>query len=665
MPDPSKDCVLLRIVQYQCAKGDYVVCVPLERLFKKCPGLGSVELVSDGDSFVDVKTLKDLQVLLEWFAENKITYNQEAIKIVEQQPTASLTTPKDNAGSLAGFGVVSLRKIESEEPLVVIPKSAVISAATSVLANILIDADIGGNLALCIAVMYEKSLGTASPWYGYLQSLPECADIPLLWDSQSRAWLAGTDVGQWIGRDEVNLREDFEVLQELVAEYPIIFGGSVDWHCFESFLKVASLVSSRAFAVDVHRDNSMVPFADIFNHRTAKENVHIECEEMVCPLCGEAFGCEHMDALEEMDEQEQDSESDSGCESEDGVSSDDESCVNSDSDEEDEEEEMGEELPLLVDPMGNAIAGDFQHGSDVEMDSASEDHGEHSSEDDSDTDSEDELVDTLEMVVFRPCKANTEVFNTYGEHGSAYLLHRYGFCDTKNPFDSVTLSTDDVMQAFALSVSEQRANDVSKVIKRFSYLFESRHRAHGQAESDDEGDDHEEDDQEDEEMEGDKMEEDHVEEDNTPRFSVDGPGHPDLDLAALLVLGLADEAVFAKASQSSQIFRHYFPIIRRFWAAFQDELDNDTPAPTAFRKANQDGAIKKASVGMVSNAVCHLAEARLKLIADDDVALGQRPADSEPLLVSRWESARILRSNERKVLTQCIKTYKKIATKLS
>ncbi|KAJ2070578.1 hypothetical protein GGI09_009451, partial [Coemansia sp. S100] len=92
-----------------------------------------------------------LRVLLQWFVENKIAYNEEAIKIVEQQDTAS----KGTAVLSHGFGVVSLRKLESDEQLVVIPKSAVISAATSALANIFIDSDIGGNLALCITVMYE------------------------------------------------------------------------------------------------------------------------------------------------------------------------------------------------------------------------------------------------------------------------------------------------------------------------------------------------------------------------------------------------------------------------------------------------------------------------------------------------------------------------------
>ncbi|KAJ2746519.1 hypothetical protein GGI20_001294 [Coemansia sp. BCRC 34301] len=621
-----------------------------------------------------------LRVLLEWFAENQITYNKEAIKIVEQEPGAMSPATSKSATVLShGFGVVSLRRLESEEPLVVIPKSAVISAATSALANIFIDAGIGGNLALCIAVMYEKSLGTDSPWYGYLQSLPECADLPLLWDAQSRSWLKGTDVAQWLDRDEASLLEDFGVLQALVAEYPAVFGGSFKWDCFKSFLKVASLVSSRAFSVDVHRDNSMVPFADLFNHHTAKENVHIVCEEMVCPVCGEAFGCDHMDALEELDAHDvaSESESDGTSESEGDEDSDngseqsrEESGDSENDDDHFSEEEVGEELPILVGILDGAATNESpqqQQDDDVNMEPVSD---KQSDESDADAEKEDELVDTLDMVVFRPCKANTEVFNTYGEHGSAYLLHRYGFCDIKNPFDSVTLSTEDVMQAFSISVSEQRAKDVTAVIRRFVDLFEPCHRACGQEEGyDSESDAHDNDKEEEEEDDDEDVHEDSEDQtesdQDAPRFSVDSPGHPDLDLAALLVLGLADETVFAKASQSEQVFRHYFPVIRRFWAMFQDELDSDTPVPAAFRNANQDGAVKKSSIGMVANVVYRLAEARLLLVADDDV-LGEKPAiDSEPSMIGRWENAKMLRSNERRTLLQCIKTYKKIAAKLA
>ncbi|KAJ1945248.1 hypothetical protein GGF37_001788 [Kickxella alabastrina] len=635
-----------------------------------------------------------LSILLSWFEENKVTYNEEALEVVEQK----VVKRGSNIVSVDGFGIVARRNLEEEEPLVVIPKSAVISAATSALANIFFDEDLGGSLALCIAVMYEISLGKESPWYGYLQSLPQRADIPMLWDSQARGWLRGTGVSGWIERDEQNLKEDFEGLQKLVADYPLIFvsQNDIDWKSSACFLDVASLVSSRAFMVDVHRGNSMVPFADIFNHKTAGENVHIESEEMVCPLCGEAFGCEHMDGLENMDAEEENDDdddneqhSDEDDEDEDheahghvdhddcsdcGDCGDDEE----DSDENSDSEEMGEELPMLVDEAGIPIEEEEHAASgneDSEQEQDSEDDGfeDEDSEDgdgSDDEDDEDKYIDSLDMVVFKPCRANSEVFNTYGDHGSAYLLHRYGFCDTQNPFESVALDSEDVMQAFAVAVSEKRASEVAELIARFRDLFVPNHRAKNQKdedeeESDDEDDKHNEDDGEDEDGDVPMLDDDDEvsEADDMPIFTIDAPGHPNINLVALLVLGLADESVFSQVSQSDSVFRHYFPIMRRFWGIFQDKLDGGAPVSAAFREANKESAVKKASVALVCRAAFMLAEKRLLLLGEDAVVLGTKPTNA--LQLSRWESAKQLRSNEKKILQQCIKTYKKAVAKLS
>ncbi|KAJ2684402.1 hypothetical protein H4R19_006895 [Coemansia spiralis] len=58
-PAAESGCVLARIVQYQCKKGDYITCRPLERLFKRCPGRPSVELIQEDGIFVDVRTHRD------------------------------------------------------------------------------------------------------------------------------------------------------------------------------------------------------------------------------------------------------------------------------------------------------------------------------------------------------------------------------------------------------------------------------------------------------------------------------------------------------------------------------------------------------------------------------------------------------------------------------
>ncbi|KAI8325981.1 hypothetical protein GQ54DRAFT_295120 [Martensiomyces pterosporus] len=61
LPDRSaKECELIKIVQYTCEKSDVVVCKPLVRLFKRCPGVPSVELVQDGDAYIDIKTHEDV-----------------------------------------------------------------------------------------------------------------------------------------------------------------------------------------------------------------------------------------------------------------------------------------------------------------------------------------------------------------------------------------------------------------------------------------------------------------------------------------------------------------------------------------------------------------------------------------------------------------------------
>ncbi|KAJ1960907.1 hypothetical protein GGI12_003543, partial [Dipsacomyces acuminosporus] len=206
------------------------------------------------------------------------------------------------------------------------------------------------------------------------------------------------------------------------------------------------------------------------------------------------------------------------------------------------------------------------------------------------------------------------------------------------------------------------------VIVRFRDLFVPRHRAKEQYNKEEgEDDDHadygsnegnEEDDvpmidDDDEENEGDG---------EFPAFSVDAPGHPDLNLATLLALGFSEEAAFAQASQSDEIFRHYFPIMRQFWSAFQDKIDAGASIAAAYRAANKESVVKKSTAALVCKAIYILAETRLAQVADDKIL---EPKPTDPVQLSRWESARQLRSNERKVLQHCAKLYKKVHSKLA
>lgn len=76
-----------------------------------------------------------------------------------------------------------------------IPKESCLTAKTSGARQMIEESELEGILALAIAIMYERSLGPLSPWFGYLQLLPYSEPIPLLWSlSEIDSLLAGTEL---------------------------------------------------------------------------------------------------------------------------------------------------------------------------------------------------------------------------------------------------------------------------------------------------------------------------------------------------------------------------------------------------------------------------------------------------------------------------------------
>lgn len=53
----------------------------------------------------------------------------------------------------------------------------------------------------------------------------------------------------------------------------------------------------------------------------------------------------------------------------------------------------------------------------------------------------------LDIIAASSVAAGHEIYNTYGEHSNAELLHKYGFCLRQNPFDEVTVSNEGVIAA--------------------------------------------------------------------------------------------------------------------------------------------------------------------------------------------------------------------------
>ena len=47
-------------------------------------------------------------------------------------------------------------------------------------------------MLLSFVLMYERALGSSSPWAAYIASIPAFEPVPLLWPAECRKWLAGT-----------------------------------------------------------------------------------------------------------------------------------------------------------------------------------------------------------------------------------------------------------------------------------------------------------------------------------------------------------------------------------------------------------------------------------------------------------------------------------------
>jgi hypothetical protein len=198
-----------------------------------------------------------------------------------------------------------------------------------------------------------------------------------------------------------------------------------EYYNFDSFCKTSTLVASRAFEVDAYHDNAMVPFADIFNHKSGNEHVHFETDYDVCDACGALDYCEHR----YFDGENSDNSDDSWDDVDDNA-------------EEDIEDSEGEDD-------GEQDDGDVDDEEDDESDKelqdleALEKEGVDFWKDDDDD--EDPVKDTCDLVMGRPAKKGEELFNTYGEHPNVVLLSKYGFCEEENSNDFVTVDEDMVI----------------------------------------------------------------------------------------------------------------------------------------------------------------------------------------------------------------------------
>ncbi|XP_077231836.1 SET domain-containing protein isoform X2 [Tasmannia lanceolata] len=211
---------------------------------------------------------------------------------------------------------------------------------------------------------------------------------------------------QMVKDDKMILYEDWkECIVPLIDSEPLKLNPN-DFG-FEQYVAAKTLVASRAFQIDEYHGCGMVPLADLFNHKTAAENVHFTSGS-----------------------------SDSG-------SDNDKDDVN-----EDEYENIGDDKPL-----NEGLS--TSHLNSKKSTHLTATPGKNSFDDD---DKEFSLYSgddppALELIIVKDVKAGAEVFNTYGSLGNSALLHRYGFTEPDNPFDVVNIDLDLVIQWSSSSFS--------------------------------------------------------------------------------------------------------------------------------------------------------------------------------------------------------------------
>ncbi|KAG7830393.1 hypothetical protein KL920_002031 [Ogataea angusta] len=280
-----------------------------------------------------------------------------------------------------GVGVFASRRIEPGTVLLSVPKTSILSAHNSCIANLLCDAQIYGMHALVIAFLYEKNVGAASPWSDYIESINFAGAMlpPCMWDAEAKSLLAGTEADLMGVLDSTELVAHYELARRFANQHAPMISAPAELADLSQFAAVVLAVASRAFEIDHFHLSGLVPGADLFNHHPdGHGSVHFEALAEVCPDCGK-LDCGHG------------------------------------SDDSDDQFDESDDSEDFEDSQATHEVADAQE---------------------KDNDENSELCDIVSHTSLGP---DTEIFNTYGPLSNAELLARYAFCVDDNPHDTVCL----------------------------------------------------------------------------------------------------------------------------------------------------------------------------------------------------------------------------------
>ncbi|KAJ6936700.1 N-lysine methyltransferase setd6 [Populus alba x Populus x berolinensis] len=201
-----------------------------------------------------------LRAFKRWMISQGIEWSNDTLQFID--------TPEE------GISVNALWDLKEGDLIAKIPKTACLTIKTSGAQDLIESTGLDGYLGLSVALMYEKSLGGDSPWAGYLQVLPDCECLPLVWSlDEVDLLLRGTELHKIVKEDKALIYEDWkESILPLLDSLP----SNIDPKFFsvEQYFAAKSLIASRSFEIDDYHGFGMVPLADIFNHKTGAEDVH-------------------------------------------------------------------------------------------------------------------------------------------------------------------------------------------------------------------------------------------------------------------------------------------------------------------------------------------------------------------------------------------------------
>ena len=386
---------------------------------------------------------------------------------------------------IGGLCIFAKQKIPTDTTLLRLHKSCIFSSSNSSIANLLLDSEVDGLLALNIAFIYEITVfKDRSHWVPYLKSIRVCNSDgslmlpPAYWGSAARELLRYTTVDTLYDglRPQEEIREGYEVARGLAKRWNREFGLEIPTEYLdcegdreETFLKfvaVAFAISSRVFEIDAFHKSALVPIADLFNHHVDTPDIRFVSLYDVCDLCGEAGECKHVQ-MEELGLVQRLSANKKGIE------------------EEQQESLNGEISYELIRDLEREQQ--LQREEEGEEEEGKSDGGEDGGED---------LLDPeecVEMVSVHDIRAGEEIFNSYGELSNSLLLMRYGFAAPENPWDVVDLGRDVLRLVRKTKQYTKRAKWWSTIGYDMYSNWVHQFRATSDEEEDDDDDDDDED----------------------------------------------------------------------------------------------------------------------------------------------------------------------------